>query len=601
MTMMEPEPGETFPPLSETSRLDGEVPAKKTIGAYTIERVLGAGGMGKVYLGIDESLDRKAAIKVIAEHLAPSEEIKKRLNTEARAAARLNHPNIVQVYAFGREERNGLTYIAFEYVDGRDVDDYLKNVGKLELTKALNLVKQAAQGLRFAYSQQIIHRDIKPANLMMLKDGTIKIADFGLAKELDKDHMKTSMNAIIGSPAFMSPEQGQGRTLDFRSDVYSLGATLFCCLTGSIPFKGESAISVLLMHANDPLPEPMEISKHLDGGVMALLKKMMAKKPEDRHQSYDELIAEIDALLDGTSVRKAAASRHIPKGKKNPTWLIALGLAGIIGTLGIIFTVIKNSSSRKSALVSAAEFNQQKPNLSDLYKPENTDAVDAKPKLENVASLIAPQNTFNSTNSVIDIFAEKDFPPSLTSKYAQMTKSERDTLQELSKTMYVTQRVLFDGMRNILPLELVLSENENMNVTIMDVDKNSTSVLVKGNLMRFPGPAELPNEIKIKIAQFADSTTPPLPKEVRNQFNFYRYILFDSTIKRQDILAEAPTPETAQQLDAMMNMRDLYQIIARTPPPNPNGQANQLAPQQRPNSTPRHLGNRLRERINPTQ
>lgn len=592
---MEAEPIDTFPPLEQTSRLDGGEQQTKKIGAYRIESVLGSGGMGKVYLGIDESLERKAAIKVIAEHLAPSLEVQQRLNTEARAAARLNHPNIVQVYAFGHEDR--LTYIAFEYVNGRDVDNILKKDGKLDLKTALSLTKQAAQGLRFAYSQNIIHRDIKPANLMMLPDGTVKIADFGLAKELDKDHMKTSMNAIIGSPAFMSPEQGQGRTLDFRSDIYSLGATLFSALTGTIPFKGETAISVILMHANDPLPEPPEISRHLNGGVMELVKKMMAKKPEDRHQSYDELIADIERLETGTVAWKKEVhfttppQRQIPAGKKNPTWLIVAGIAGLILTAAVLVRIFNGGGTRKSPAVFA---NDNSPTLSERYK---------KPEPTLVVAELTPEPTPQSLDrsverkllienkparSALSMIAEDEFPESLLVEFAQMTPAQKPLMQQVTRKMHETERFLFDGMASFLPFEL-FADSPEKRMTLTAISPNETTLMINQKRYSLSGPSSLPREVKVEIARFAGTQLAPERTDVASALLFFRYMHFDPEVTQEAVLNGATNPVEAAELTAMMQMRNLFQILAREAPPPP-----QNGGQQR---QPRPLGNRIRDRI----
>ncbi|MBI5154301.1 serine/threonine protein kinase [Candidatus Poribacteria bacterium] len=281
------------------------------LGPYTIRRLLGQGGMGVVYLGFDEGLQRPAAIKVITAALMGSQVATDRLRSEAQAAARLQHPNIVSVYAFGEEQ--GVTYIAFEYVAGVDLGTHIRQSGAVPVGRALEIARQAAQGLRFATAHRIIHRDIKPANLLLLADGTVKIADFGLAKRMDHDLGLTETDMIVGSPAYMAPEQGLGESLDFRADIYSLGCTLYTALLGDTPFQASTPLAVMMMHAKEPLPEPDGLKELLDGRVVHLLRKMMAKRPEHRHASYDELIRDLDDLIivagGGKAPRRFAMTR----------------------------------------------------------------------------------------------------------------------------------------------------------------------------------------------------------------------------------------------------------------------------------------------------
>ena len=280
----------------KSDALPGQAEASSRIGPFKIRSKLGQGGMGVVYEAYDENLDRRIAVKVISDLLAGTEIARDRLKVEAQSAARLNHPNIVSVYAFGEDRK--MTYIAFEFVEGEDLGGIIRAEGALPLGRALSFVKQTAEALRFAWANHVIHRDIKPANLMVTRDGQIKVADFGLAKRMDMDMGLTSTDMILGSPNYMAPEQSSGGHVDFRTDIYSLGCTFYMMVTGDAPYKSSTPFGVLLMHSQEPLPQPDSVKQLLGGRVLRMIHRMMAKRAEDRFTSYDELLASIQELVD---------------------------------------------------------------------------------------------------------------------------------------------------------------------------------------------------------------------------------------------------------------------------------------------------------------
>ncbi len=276
---------ETHPmePVERTVMLD--VP--RELGCYQLKRLLGRGGMGEVWLAHDRNLDREVAIKLMRKELLQNEDANRRFAREARAVGRLNHPNIVHVYSFGDEK--GLLYFAMEYVDGETVSQKLKRIRCFELPDAIMTIMQAIEGLGYACERGIVHRDIKPSNLMLTKDGRVKIADFGLAKMVQHDTQVTAAGTAMGSPNYMSPEQARGEEADHRSDIYALGVSLYQMLCGTLPFTADSPLSVLLKHIQDPLPEPADLRDMKDGAILNVIKRMTAKRPEDRYQTYGEL------------------------------------------------------------------------------------------------------------------------------------------------------------------------------------------------------------------------------------------------------------------------------------------------------------------------
>lgn len=268
------------------------------LGDYRLVRKIAVGGMGEVYEAVQLRLDRRVAVKLLSEELSREPEFLARFEREAKSAAALNHPNVVQVYDFGRA--NGQHYFVMELVDGTDLSVFVKEHGKLALPDALHYFEQAVNALKFALDHAIIHRDVKPANLMLTSDGIVKVSDLGLAKKLTDDSDVTMTGVGMGSPHFLAPEQADDAAhVDHRADIYALGVTLLYLLTGKRPFEGASNFSVVLAHANKPLPTGIELGTELPDEVENFIKRMTAKRPEGRYQSYDELLSDLRRVKAG--------------------------------------------------------------------------------------------------------------------------------------------------------------------------------------------------------------------------------------------------------------------------------------------------------------
>lgn len=281
-----------FAPLNEHD-LSGT-----TLGAYQLVRKIAEGGMGEVYEAIQTKLARKVALKVLTDRLSARPEFIRRFEREAKAAAVLNHPNVVQVYDFG--EANGQRYLVMEYVEGEDLAEYIRCNGKLTIAEGLAVVEQAAHALKAAHEKSIIHRDIKPANLMLTTDGIVKVSDLGLAKILTDDSEVTATGVGIGSPHFLAPEQADdARRADHRADMYALGITLLYLVTGKKPYEGASVFSVVLAHAQRPLPSGLELGTELPDAIEAFIRRLAAKNPADRYPDYDTLLADLDRVKAG--------------------------------------------------------------------------------------------------------------------------------------------------------------------------------------------------------------------------------------------------------------------------------------------------------------
>lgn len=272
---------------------------------YQLLRQLGRGAMASVYLAEQQSLARRVAVKILAAELCRDRAYVDRFQHEARSAASLTHPGIVQVYEVGSAEIDGVRrhYIAQEYVPGGSLGREMQRIGALEPGRVLDVLWQTGSALAAASERGLVHRDIKPDNLMLDRSGAIKVADFGLARLVENDGPRmTQVGVAMGTPLYMSPEQIEGREVDPRSDLYSLGVTAYQLLTGDPPFKGDTPLAVAVQHLNSP-PEPVaERRPGTPAPLAAVIDRLIAKKPEDRFQSPAELL---EVLGDAARVGQA--------------------------------------------------------------------------------------------------------------------------------------------------------------------------------------------------------------------------------------------------------------------------------------------------------
>jgi serine/threonine-protein kinase len=275
---------------------------------YQMERLLGAGGMGSVYLARDEDLDRPVAIKLLSERFSRDPALVARFQNEARAVAKLNHPCIVQVYEFGRAV--GRHYFAMEYVDGSTFADELGRRGPFTEIETVAVAREAAAALAVAHAAGIVHRDVKPDNMMRTRSGAFKLVDLGLAKVVDEKLGATGTGVAVGTPYYISPEQIRGEHgIDARTDVYSLGATMYHFATARVPFEGSSAPDVMSRHLRDPLPDPRQFVPSLSEGFCRLLFKMTAKDRAQRHRDMHEVESDL-AVVAQRAASGAAKSTH---------------------------------------------------------------------------------------------------------------------------------------------------------------------------------------------------------------------------------------------------------------------------------------------------
>jgi len=276
------------------------------VPGYRIVEKLGRGSQGIVYKAVQKCLDRVVALKVVSLRGSTSGSLQMRLQREARAIARLNHPNIVAAYDFG--ESRGRMYLAMEFVEGISLEKELaRRKGGLVKQRALGIVRSLALGLEYGAEAGVIHRDIKPANLLLparaagdtgtLPLPNVKLADLGLSRMGVSD--LTVEGTILGTPGYMAPEQARGERVDHRADIYSLGATLYHMVTGTRPFAGAEAYTVLLRQASERIADPRDLNPELHAGVSYLIQGMMSRNPATRYRTYGELIEDVDRVSAG--------------------------------------------------------------------------------------------------------------------------------------------------------------------------------------------------------------------------------------------------------------------------------------------------------------
>ena len=269
-------------------------------GRYKIQEIIGVGGMAVVYKAYDNIDDRTVAVKILKEEFLANEEFRRRFKNESKAIAVLSHPNIVKVYdvSFGET----LPYIVMEYVEGITLKEYIEQQKVLPWPEAVNFTTQILRALQHAHDKGIVHRDIKPQNIMLLKNGTIKVTDFGIAR-FSRGETRTMTESAIGSVHYISPEQARGDITDDKADIYSVGVVLYEMVTGTLPFEGESAVAVALKQLQEPPKPPTKINEDLPIGLEQIILHAMEKSIRLRYQSAAEMLLDLDELKRNPSIK----------------------------------------------------------------------------------------------------------------------------------------------------------------------------------------------------------------------------------------------------------------------------------------------------------
>lgn len=269
---------------------------KLTFGGYEVKSILGEGGLGVVYLAKQLSMKRNVALKVLYPRWVKDEEFRKRFLLEARIVGKLSHPNLIQVFDIGFDK--GRYFFSMEYVAGRTIDEIITHSGAFDLKYAIDITLQILDSLNYIWGRKLVHRDIKPSNVIITSKKVAKLGDFGFVK-CHMENQLSSEDFVLGTPDYMSPEQAMGREdLDFRSDIYSLGATLYHMLTASAPFKGSESM-VIRQHIKASIPSPIAIDPELPESICFIIEKMMAKAPQDRYAKYEELKRDLLLVKEG--------------------------------------------------------------------------------------------------------------------------------------------------------------------------------------------------------------------------------------------------------------------------------------------------------------
>ena len=290
-------------------------------GPFSIEEKVGEGGMGVVYRAFDPGLQRQVAIKKIQPRLAGAEEYAQRFLAEARSVAAVIHPNVAQIFSIHASDAEHPPYFVMEFVDGESAEARLERDGPLSFETAIDFILQAARGLQAAYHKGIVHRDIKPSNLLINRRDELKLVDFGLARQIADLGSLTEVGVVLGTPHYVSPEQGRGHRVDHRSDIYSLGCTLYFLLTGQELFQGQSKMDVIVSHAKDAPPRVVDSRASTPAIIDQILARMLEKDPEDRYPGYDELIAHL------------ATARRVISETPSRAWRWRLLAAGLLAPL----------------------------------------------------------------------------------------------------------------------------------------------------------------------------------------------------------------------------------------------------------------------------
>src|SRR6478735_8353845 len=274
-------------------------------GRYKLEAKLGSGGMSTVYLARDATLDRAVAVKVMHREMSEQPDQLERFRQEARAVAKLSHPNVVAVIDAG--EDGGHPYIVFEYVEGETLKQRIARIGALDPQEALAYAIEIARGLTVAHARNMVHRDIKPQNVLIDSEGRAKLTDFGISRQLEQDGM-TATGRVLGTTDYVAPEQAMGHGADPRSDIYSLGVVLYEMLIGQVPFHADSQVGVAMKHVNEELPDVQRRRPEVSAAVALVVERATAKSPADRYQQIGEMIDDLETALEVEAARSGGAT-----------------------------------------------------------------------------------------------------------------------------------------------------------------------------------------------------------------------------------------------------------------------------------------------------
>ncbi len=493
---------------------------------YRFIRRLGSGGMARVFLAEDVVLHRQVAIKILADRHAEDAQFVERFQREARAAASLNHQNIVAIY--DRGEAGGSYYIAMEYLDGDTLKDVITTQGALAPRRAIDIALQVLAALHFAHRRDVIHRDVKPHNIMVLRDGRVKVMDFGIARAGASD--MTEAGSIVGTAQYLSPEQARGQQVGPPSDLYSMGCVLYEMLTGRVPFTGDSAVSIAMKHVQEPPVPPRRIEPSIPADLEHVVLRAMAKDPARRYQTAAEMGMDLDRIRKGaapaaTAVMAAdeayaAAGRTMiapppvavdqrpppPPERKTWPWLLVVLLGVVIaGLAAYLFLNLGNGAGGNGASTGTTTGTLAVPDVLGF------DGVTAQQSLQDQGFQVTLVEAF-STKPVGTVASQSPVPGTIVASGAPITLTvskgpELIRVQDVTTKTYAAAVPILkgDGFRvrkrdradPTIPLGTVISQNPAGG---QQAPKGSTVVLVVSS-----GPAQATVPSLINLSQ-SDAT-----------------------------------------------------------------------------------------------
>ena len=311
-----PAAGQTASDDAAASRADAK--KIKQLGDFKLVRRLGKGGMGEVFLAQQVSLDRPVALKVMNKQFSSHPDFVARFKREAQTMAKLDHPHIVRGYAVGEDQ--GLLFLAMELVQGRSMQDWLNQLGRLPVGDALHVTRVIGEALAYAHGLNLIHRDIKPDNMLVTNDGVVKLSDMGLAKATDEDMSMTASGAGLGTPFYMAPEQGRNaKHVDGRSDIYALGCTLYHFVTGKLPFTGDSPTELILAKEKGTFVRARSLNPEVPERLDLVIDKMLARDPKHRYATCQEMLKDLQSVSAGNpALSFIAGARAQPSAAPHP-------------------------------------------------------------------------------------------------------------------------------------------------------------------------------------------------------------------------------------------------------------------------------------------
>ena len=471
----------------------------RILGDFIIKRQLGEGSIGAVYFANQISLDRNVALKILSKEYSDSKGLDAFLK-EARAAAKLSHPNLVQSFGVGEEE--GVCFMAMNFIEGETLKDKIKREGKIEADEALHIVQQIAEGLFYAWSESgLIHRDVKPENIMLTKESAVKLTDLGLAINESEWHEDLE---ISGSPSYMSPEQFTGEKIDTRSDVYSLGISLYQMISGKLPFDGATLKTVARQHFYDP-PKPLnKMNPMIPSKVSALVQKMVEKDPEKRFQNMEEIIENVWQVRQATAPdkdlipsvhtismkrldydlqklsqerQKHISDKKAKEKKKTIVWgkVLMIGLPILVSIIFLITITFSRHNKQHSATVNA---------LGTLIDDEDITSSDLQIKWDSANAKLPddPKNDFErELHTRMLLYHEKIKNRRLMQRKNELQKTTEKTRESASQTL----RKLIDNNKRTAKLlhqkELELQQKEAKFKSEISKTANSRKQLGKTN------------------------------------------------------------------------------------------------------------------------